>query len=345
MGRDCAVGCVVSVYASACRGALAWPVVGRAVWRRSLLSSAAAARILQTSLRIWWTSWSVVGGGYASFGLRPARLRTLLMAWYPQVRNCCGLGGGVWSCDRARLDLCVAGGDGPNPGHGPRGWPAALDPVGQAEHGQSQVVAHLPRGDLGQGAGGGLVPWLEDAPEDPVLGGGVPYSPWWGGPWGEHGVCSFDEPLRAGGRSRSGYHLVMPALEDCNQDLRRGVVTVCRWGGRVVVWGAEAGGAEGGVAGWCGGLFPLLRAVRVCWVVRLRWGPSEAYGPLTRDVDAGVVRQGLAPLDGGDPDVLALGVFAGSPEYEVYDGLVEAAASGGQVPEGFDAEELGPVFL
>ena len=39
---------------------------------------------------------------------------------------------------------------------------------------------------------------------------------------------------------------------------------------------------------------------------------------------------------GGDPDVLALGVFAGSPEYEVYDGLVEAAAWGGQVPEGFD---------
>ena len=33
--------------------------------------------------------------------------------------------------------------------------------------------------------------------------------------------------------------------------------------------------------------------------------------------------QGLAPLDGGDPDVLALGVSAGSPEYEVYDGLVE----------------------
>ena len=29
------------------------------------------------------------------------------------------------------------------------------------------------------------------------------------------------------------------------------------------------------------------------------------------------MRQGLAPLDGGDPDVLALGVFSGSPEYEV----------------------------
>ena len=31
--------------------------------------------------------------------------------------------------------------------------------------------------------------------------------------------------------------------------------------------------------------------------------------------------QGLAPLDGGDPDVLALGLLAGSPEHEVYDSL------------------------
>ena len=62
------------------------------------------------------------------------------------------------------------------------------------------------------------------------------------------------------------------------------------------------------------------------------------------DVDVGVVRQGLAPLYGGDPDVLALGVFAGSPEYEVYDGLVEAVAWAGQVPEGFDGE-LGRVLL
>ena len=61
---------------------------------RSLPSSAAAARISQTSLRIWWTFWSVVGRGYASCGLRPTRLRTLWMAWYPQVRDCCGLGGG-----------------------------------------------------------------------------------------------------------------------------------------------------------------------------------------------------------------------------------------------------------
>ena len=129
MGGDCAGGCAVPVYVSACR-ALVWAVVGRAVWRRSLPSSAAAARISQTSFRIWWTSWSVVGRGHASFGLRPARLRTLWMAPYPQVRDCCGLGGGVWSCVRACLDLCVGGGDGPNPGHGPRGWPVALDPVG-----------------------------------------------------------------------------------------------------------------------------------------------------------------------------------------------------------------------
>ena len=60
MGGDGAVGCVVSLNVSARRGALAWLVVGPAVWRRSLPSSAAAARISQTSLRICRTSWSVV---------------------------------------------------------------------------------------------------------------------------------------------------------------------------------------------------------------------------------------------------------------------------------------------
>ena len=48
--------------------------------------------------------------------------------------------------------------------------------------------------------------------------------------------------------------------------------------------------------------------------------------------------QGLAQIDGGDSDVLALGVLAGSPEHEVYDGLLEAVAWAGQVPEGFDGE-------
>ena len=165
------------------------------------------------------------------------------------------------------------------------------------------MVARLPRGDLGQGAGWGLVPRLEDAPEDPVRAGWVPYCPWWGGPWGEHGVCAFDKPLRARGRGCSGYHVVVPTLEACTPDLQRGVVTVCRWGRDVVVWGAEAGGVEGGVAGWCGGLFALPQMVQVRWVVPPPWGSSQVYGPLTCDVDVGVVCQGLAPLDGGDPDV------------------------------------------
>ena len=142
-GEEIAVGCVVSVYVSARRGALAWSVVGRAVWRRSLLSSAAAARISRTSLRIWWTSWLVVGRGYASSGLRPTRLRTLWMAWYPQVRGCCGLGGGfgrvsgpasicVWAVGMAQIQGTV-------PVGGQRRWS-----LGQAENGQSQVVARLP---------------------------------------------------------------------------------------------------------------------------------------------------------------------------------------------------------
>ena len=42
--------------------------------------------------------------------------------------------------------------------------------------------------------------------------------------------------------------------------------------------------------------------------------------------------------------MLALGVFAGSREYEVYHDLVEAVAWGGRVLEGFDGE-LGPVLL
>ena len=50
--------------------------------------------------------------------------------------------------------------------------------------------------------------------------------------------------------SHCGFHVVVPALKDCNPDPWRGVVTVCRWGGEVVVWGAEDGG-----------LFPLFRGV------------------------------------------------------------------------------------
>ena len=122
-------------------------------------------------------------------------------------------------------------------------------------------------------------------------------------------------PLRSSARAR-GLYTRPPA----------GVVAVCRWAGEVVVGGAEACGAEGGVAGWCGDLFPLFWVVRVCWVVPRRWGLSLAFGPSTCDVGVGVLCQGLAPLDGGDPDVLALGVLAGSPQDEVYDGLVKPFA-------------------
>ena len=38
--------------------------------------------------------------------------------------------------------------------------------------------------------------------------------------------------------------------------------------------GAEARGAEGGVAGWCGPLFEPFRMAQVCWVILLRWGLS-----------------------------------------------------------------------
>ena len=110
------------------------------------------------SVRIWGTSWSVVGGVYFR-----------------------------------------GGGDGRDPGHGPCGRPAAFDPLGQAEHGQSMVVARSPQGNLSHGAGQGLVSRLEDAPEDLVRGGWVPFCPWGCGSWGEHGVLSF--MTHCGGRA------------------------------------------------------------------------------------------------------------------------------------------------
>ena len=107
-----------------------------------------------------------------------------------------------------------------------------------------------------------------------MRGGGIPYCPSWGGPLGEHGVGPLDDPLWAGGRCCGGHYVVLPALEDCAPDLRRGVVGVCRRGGGVVMGVAEAGSAERGVAGWCGDLFPLFRKVWVCRVFLLRWGSS-----------------------------------------------------------------------
>ena len=99
---------------------------------------------------------------------------------------------------------------------------------------------------------------------------GSPTAPGAPPPWDEHSVGPFDEPLWAEECCCSGHYVVVPALEDCTPDLRRRVVAVCRWGREVVIWGAEAGGAEGGVAGRFGGLFPLFLVVWVCWVVLLR---------------------------------------------------------------------------
>ena len=50
------------------------------------------------------------------------RRRTLWWAWYPQVRECCGLGAGVLPRVRDSPDVYVGGGDGPDPGHGPTFW-------------------------------------------------------------------------------------------------------------------------------------------------------------------------------------------------------------------------------
>ena len=136
-GCGAGFACGVSVYVSACSGAPLWSLVGRAVWRRHLPSSAAGARMSQMSVRIWCTSWSVVRRGYCSGVLRSMQRQTLWMAWYPQVRGCCGLEGGFRPRVGACLNLCVGGGDGPDAGHGPCGRPAAFDPLRQAEHGQS----------------------------------------------------------------------------------------------------------------------------------------------------------------------------------------------------------------
>ena len=73
-------------------------------------------------------------------------------------------------------------------------------------------------------------------------------------------------------------------------------------------------------------------------MVLLRWGLFKARGSFVCDVGVGVLSQGLAPLDGGDPDVLVSRVLAGSAEEDVQDGLAVAFLWGGEVPEGLDGE-------
>ena len=112
-----------------------------------------------------------------------------------------------------------------------------------------------------------------------MRGGGVPYCPWWGGPWSEHGVSPFDHPLWAGGRCCGGHYLVVPPLEDCTPELRRGVVAVCR------------GGGGGALSAGCGGRQRGERCRRL-----VRW-------PVPTVPDGSGPPGGLSPLE------LAVGVW------------------------------------
>ena len=222
--------------------------------------------------------------------------------------------------------LPVGDGDGPGRGCGRRGWPTPLDPLGQAEHGQPQVVARPTRVDLGQGPGRGLVSRLEDAPEDPVLGGGFSQRPRGCGPWGEHGVGPPEDPWAMwlwAGECRGGDYTIVPGYEDCTPDLGRGPVAICRWGGgrsSSGLWWPVAQRAvsrSGAVAcSNCSGWFGSAG-----WWFSAR-GLSKARGSFVADGGVGVVCQGLAPLDGGDPDALVLHVLASPPDEEVHDRLV-----------------------
>ena len=173
----------------------------------------------------------------------------------------------------------------------------------------------------------------------------VPYRPWSGGPWGEHGVGPFDKPLPAGGCCCGGQYVVVPALEDCTSDHWRQVVAVCRWGGGGLSSGVRRPAARRAVS----------RVGAVACSQCSGW-----FGPAGWSLSAGARRRCVVPRRvtlvsvscvrawphsrSGDPDVLALAVLAGSPEDEVYDGLVEAFAWGGQVLEGFDGDP-GPALL
>ena len=191
------------------------------------------------------------------------------MAWYPQVRECCDPGERsfrvsgpasicVWAVGMAQIQGTV---------DGQRHW------IHWARQSMASPRWYPARPEViwARARAGGL-PSGSRTPLRTLCGVvGSPAAPGGATPWGEHGVCPFDEPLWAGRHSCSGHYVVVLALENCNPDLRRGVVAVCRWGREVVVWGAEAGGAEGGVAGWCGGLFSSFR---IRWVVVLPWGGS-----------------------------------------------------------------------
>ena len=106
--------CVVSALVFAGGGVHVWFCVGLEVWRWSLPSTAAAARILHRCVCTWCTCLSVAGRGYFRGELRPTRPRILLDGMVAAGEGCCGLEGGLfpvagpawmyvwaWGCSRS----------------------------------------------------------------------------------------------------------------------------------------------------------------------------------------------------------------------------------------------------
>ena len=112
-----------------------------------------------------------------------------------------------------------------------------------------------------------------------MWGAGLSNRLWGCGSWGEHGVSPGEDPWAI--RVCSGVHyVIVPALQDCTRDLRRGPLAVCTRGGEVVIGDAEAGGAEGGVVVGFGGALPFLRSV---------WAAGWSFS-------AGACRRWMVPL-------------------------------------------------
>ena len=118
----------------------------------------------------------------------------------------------------------------------------------------------------------------------------------------------------------------MSAFQDCTPDLRRQVVAVCRWGGGSLS-GVQRPAAQAALS-WVGAV-----ACSHCsgWLGSAGWSFS-AGARRRRVVPRRVTLVWVSCVRvwphsfGGDPDVLAFGVLAGSPEDGVYNGLVEAFA-------------------
>ena len=80
------------------------------------------------------------------------------------------------------------------------------------------------------GGGQGWVSQVVDAPENFVWGLGLPQRPGACGSLGKQGVGPREDPWAI--QVCCGvHHVIVPVLEDCTPDLRRGSLAVRRWGG------------------------------------------------------------------------------------------------------------------